>query len=312
MVFYILLAVILFYLLFILGPALGFARSVYGRRKVLKADDPRLVKPAIDPYRSRVIADYHYLMAKRPEAVSLTVPDGTVLTADSYEQGCDRTALMVHGYNADPYVNLAAQARWFYDRGFNLLVIYQRGHTPPSSAKHNGMGLLEKDDVLLWADRLSQQHPERRLLLYGISMGGTTVSYLSDTITNSAVCCAVNDCGYISPYLQMQRESKRFHMPFHILIPHIRLYTRLLLGIDIREKTTDHLAHSRLPMLFIYGTTDPTVPLTTGEASYAACSSPKRMVVVEGADHTAAFLTDEEKVSAAYRDFIDQYIQSSQ
>ena len=40
--------------------------------------------------------------------------DGVELCADFYERGGDKIALMVHGYNADPYVNLGAQSRWFY------------------------------------------------------------------------------------------------------------------------------------------------------------------------------------------------------
>ena len=306
-VFYIILAIFLIFIFFVLGPALGFSFSVFGRRRVVKVDDPVLVKPALDPYRERVIADYHYLMSCSPEQVSVTASDGAKLSADLYDRGKDKLAIMVHGYNADPYVNLAAQARWFYDNGFDLLVIYQRAHTP-SPVKHNGMGLIEKDDVLTWADMISQKLPGRKILLYGVSMGGTAVSCLSDKIENGDVCCAVNDCGYISPYDQMKRESKRFHMPFRLLIPIISLYARIVVGIDVSEKTTDHLRNCRLPMLFIYGDADPTVPLSTGEESYNACLAPKTLVIAEGAEHTVAFLKEEEKITAAYRDFINKYI----
>lgn len=308
LILYIVLAVILLYIIFVAAPAVVFYHSTYGRRTICAPDDPQLKKPAIKAFIPRIKEEYAYLMQKEHERVSVTTPDGVELCGDYYERGSEKTALLVHGYNADPYVNLGAQARWFYDNGYNLLVIYHRGHGP-SGGKRCGMGLLEWSDVLLWAEYLSKRYPERRILLYGISMGGSTVAYLSDKIDNKAVRCAVIDCGYNSPYGQMQREAKRFHMPFSLLIPYIRALAKKELGVDIRERTTEHLKNARFPILFVHGTADPTVPLSQGMENYEICGSEKEMVTVEGAEHVTSFLVDGEKVAQAYRGFIEPYMQ---
>ena len=307
MLLYILLSLIILYIILVPAPAFSFYRSVYGRRKVLPPDDPKLKRPTLEPYLEKVKTDYLWLMEKAPRELSLTAADGITLRADYFEQGSDKTVLMIHGYNADPYINLASQARWFYENGWDLLVIHQRAHSK-SGGKKCGMGLLEKDDVLLWVDRLSREAPENKLLIYGISMGGTCVAYISDSIDDPAVFGAVIDCGYISPAIQMERESKRFHLPYKLLGPYMLAFTRLGLKVDLCERTTEHLKNSRIPILFVHGADDPTVPLEQALENYSACGSEKMIVTVDGAAHTTSFLKDKEKVEKAYLSFIGKYM----
>ena len=301
-----LILIILLYIFLVPAPAVAFYRSVYGRRKVLPPDDPELKRPTMEPFMGRLKDDYLYLMSKKPTQVSITAADGVVLCGDRYEQNSSKTVLMVHGYNADPYVNLAPQARWFYDNGYDLLVIYQRGHSK-SGGKHTGMGLLEKDDVLQWADFISKEHPGQKIMIYGISMGGTAVAYCSDVITNPDVRCAVIDCGFISPYGQMKRESVRFHLPFRLIAPYMQAMVKHGLHVDLRERTDDHLKNAKIPILFLHGDADPTVPLEQAQRNYDACGSEKTLVTVADAAHTTAFLTDEAKAARAYIDFMDKY-----
>ncbi len=303
----ILCAVILFIIIFVIAPAVVCYRSVFGRRKVLPLDDDRLYKPAIQPYRERMLSDWRYLKEKGFERLSVLSQDGITLCGDLYDRGADRTALMVHGYNADPYVNLVSPARWFYDEGFNVLVIYQRAHGC-SGGNRSGMGLKEKDDVVVWIDALLRRDQSQRMLLYGVSMGGATLAYLSDTLHQEQVACMMIDCGFISTENQLRSDAKRMHLP-PLLVPLIGIVARLDQQIDIRERTTEHLKHACKPILFIHGDADMTVPLEEGRKNFDACSAEKRMVIVENAAHTVAFQTDEQKVSAAMKDFITTYIQ---
>lgn len=301
----ILLAVILFLIIFLIAPAVVCYRSVFGRRKVLPLDDEKLYKPAIEPYKARMLADWRYLKDKGFERVSVKAKDGATLYADHYDRGSDKTAIMVHGYNADPYVNVVCPAKWLYDRGFNVLVIYQRAHGY-SGGKRTGMGHLEKDDIPLWIDLILQRDRTQKILLYGCSMGGTTLAYLSDSLDSENVPCMVIDCGFISTQNQLYSDSKRLHLP-PVLVPLLRLICQWDQHIDIRIRTTDHLKNSKKPILFIHGSADRTVPLQEGRANYDSCSSPKAMVIVEGAEHTTAFQTDEKKVAAALTDFLDRF-----
>lgn len=305
LILYIIIAIILLLIVFWIAPGVVCYRSIFGRCKVLPLDDEKLNKPAIEPYKERMLRDWHYLRDQGFERVQATASDGVTLCGDLYDHGCERTVLMVHGYNADPYVNLVSPARWFFDHGFNVLVIYQRAHSY-SGGDRCGMGLLEKDDVAVWVSEILNKDHSQRILLYGTSMGGSTLAYLSDTLTEEHVPCMMIDCGYISAENQLRSDAKRMHLP-PLLIPFIRCICRKEQKIDIREKTTEHLKNAKKPILFFHGTADPTVSLEEGRKNYEACSSEKSFVVVEGAGHTTAFCTDEQQVTAAMTQFLQTY-----
>ena len=109
-----------------------------------------------------MLSDLRYLKDLGFERVGVSARDGVELRADYYDRGADRTALMVHGYNSDPYVNLVSPARWLYDNGFNLLVIYHRAHSY-SGGNRCGMGLLEQDDVSVWIDFLEDKDSSQKI-----------------------------------------------------------------------------------------------------------------------------------------------------
>ena len=298
-------AVILFLIVFVFAPAFVCYLSVFGRRKVLTLDDEKLFKPAIEPYKERMLDDLRYLRGKGFECVTVTAKDGVTLAGDLYDRGEQKTAIMVHGYNADPYVNLVSPARWLYDHGFNVLVIYHRAHSR-SGGNRCGMGLIEKDDIPVWIDFILHMDASQRILLYGASMGGTTLAYLSDTLSEARVPCMMIDCGYICTDHQLRSDAKRMHLP-PLIVPLIRRIALHDICIDICEPTTEHLRHAKKPILFFHGTNDLTVPLEEGKANFDACTSEKELVIVENAGHTTAFLTDEKKVCAAMQAFINRY-----
>lgn len=295
--------IVLFLIIFVIAPAVVCYRSVFGRRKVLPLDDDRLYKPAIEPYKERMLTDWRYLKARGFERVSVASQDGIDLCADYYDRGADKTAVMIHGYNADPYVNLVSPARWLYDQGFNLLVIYHRAHGC-SGGSRSSMGLREKDDILTWIDYLQKRDASQKILLYGMSMGGATLAYLSDELDDASVPCMIIDCGFICAENQLKSDARRMHFP-PLLIPLICAVCRFDQHIDIRERTTEHLKNAKKPILFIHGDADLTVPLSEGRKNYEACSSQKAMTVVKNAAHTVAFQTDEKLVSKALKDFIN-------
>ena len=302
---YLLLAILLFLIIFVFAPAVVCYRSVFGRRKILPLDDEKLYKPAIEPYKEKMLADREALQKDGFERVSVTAYDGVTLCGDLYDRGAAKTAIMVHGYNADPYVNLVSPAKWLYDNGFNVLVIYHRAHGC-SGGKRCGMGLIEQNDVLTWLRYILDLNPAQYVLLYGSSMGGTTLSYLSDTIDEPRVPCMVVDCGYISTDNQLRHDAKRMHMP-PLIIPLIRRICMWDQRVDIRERTTEHLKYANKPILFIHGTADLTVPLEEGKENYEACTSDKHMIIVEGGGHTTAFQTDEQQVTEEMSEFLQKY-----
>lgn len=305
--FVILLSLMLFLIVFVIAPAFVFYHSIFSRRKVLPLDDERLYKPGIEPFKERMLSDLADLKKVGFKRVSIIAKDGVTLCADLYDRGADKTALMVHGYNADPYVNLVSPARWLYDNGFNLLVIYHRAHSY-SGGDRSGMGLLEQDDVASWIEYLEDRDGSQQILLYGASMGGSALAYLSDRMTEDPVKGVMIDSGYISTERQLLHDVRRMHLPvLKLLIPLIGWICKRDIHVDIREKTTDHLKKAQKPILFFHTENDPTVDLSEGQENCNACSSRKQMVITKGEGHMTAFLSDESLVTNAMKDFIHQY-----
>ena len=76
-----------------------------------------------------------------------------------------------------------------------------------------------------------------------------------------------------------------------------------------RLKDTDvrpHVASTLLPILFMHGTEDETVPLSQAEELYSICSSPdKHLFTVFGARHVEAEYIDPD----GYYGILDEYIE---
>jgi len=81
--------------------------------------------------------------------------------------------------------------------------------------------------------------------------------------------------------------------PFRSLVEMWRLHYPLLPArwlLRDRYPSIDRIARKRSPLLVIAGDADHIVPLEESQALYDAASHPKRLVVVEGADHNDAEL----------------------
>ena len=77
--------------------------------------------------------------------------------------------------------------------------------------------------------------------------------------------------------------------------------------VDIKSATTETLAHTCVPAFFLHGTNDETVEYRWGLANYNACSSTKKLLLVEGAPHTLSILKNPEKTEKELTDFINLY-----
>ena len=152
---------------------------------------------------------------------------------------------------------------------------------------------------------INQKYPGGGIILYGVSMGGATIAYLSDMVQCSNVICGIIDSSYISPDMQVKHEAQRVHLPYSLLCPYIRLCARIFLNIDICDKTLDHLKETKFPVMFIHGKDDPTVSLDQARENFESCSGYKEFLIVENAGHAVSFLTDKEKVSGACERFIE-------
>lgn len=247
---------------------------------------------------SRDLTDAHYdefkqdIYAARAEIEAMpyseltcTAFDGAELYAKYYDFGKDKTVILVHGAWALPLNNFSVMAKRFIEWGFNLLIPDMRAHGK-SGGEHLTFGQRESSDLLEWI-KLIKSRANAKIVLYGVSMGATSIAFASDRIADGDVCAAVCDCGFTSLIGLLNNIAKSSHAPRPMLAM-LRKKCKRELNIDLNESTTEHLKNSKIPAVFVHGTADVSVLPEDSKRNYDACAAPKELILVEGCGHTTA------------------------
>ncbi len=291
---WILIALIGCYAVFVIGPAVAGVCTIF---KALPGSPlERMLEPdaQLYPFRERILAVKERLDTLPKVPVSIRAKDGVVLSGVYYDLGKPRTAIFVHGYRTQPEVNFTEQAEAFSRHGCNLLLIRQRGHEPGSHVRC-GMGLKERHDISAWNDWALSQNGVAETVLYGVSMGAAAVGFAASLVDPACTKALILDCGFRSPYEQISLDCKRHHIPPFVLMPWIRLFARIFLKLDIRERTDAALRETTIPCFFLHGTKDLTVPYEIGRAVFEACGAEKAFFTAENAGHAESYLSDPDR-----------------
>ncbi len=305
----ILLILLGLFVIFLVGPAVVAAATVFARREGTDFDTAcrqEQFAPAADTLRAARDA----LMGLPHETAEIAAPDGVTLRGDYFDRGADRTVLLLHGYRAGAMLNCGVQAEAFARRGWNVLLVDQRAHGR-SGGDHTLLGLRERRDAAAWADWAAKRHGVKALAIYGVSMGAAAVAYASDELDAGRVRALIIDCGFTSPYEQMSGDCRRRHLPTPLLMPLIRLMARIFYGEDLAEDTKRHLARTTIPAFFLHGTADLTVPYEQGQVNFEACASPKAFFTGEGAGHTMCFPAEPDRAEKALFAFLSPYFSTT-
>jgi len=211
---------------------------------------------------------------------------------------CHRWALCVHGYH-DTYESMGAIARWYHDKGWNVLLPDQRGHGSSEGA-YVGWGYDERLDVVGWATYIARKDPEAEIVLHGVSMGAASVLMAAGGPVPRQVRAAVSDCSYTSieaemRYLLSHWEDKPAGLPIPagLLFSALRKTALRRAGYDLRDAAPiQAVARSKTPTLFIHGVEDDFVPASMMGKLYQAARCPKGFLWMPGAGHAASVGTD--------------------
>lgn len=292
------------YLFFFVGPAAVSTFAVFARREATPLDRLAESDPQFIPFAPMLREARDFLEDAHPATVEIAAKDGVSLRGRYYDRGAEKTVLLLHGYRADPMVNCAVQGESFLRRGWNVLLPCQRAHGA-SGGDRTGLGLLEQNDLMFWADWIRNRTTAKTLVVYGVSMGAATAGYASDRLDPAFVKALVLDSGFTSPYLQIGQDCKKRHIPRRLLMPWVRLFSRLYIGEDIARPVTDALSKTTIPAFFLHGTADQTVPWAQGRANFDACVSRKEFFTSAGAAHTMSFLKEREQAEEALFSFLE-------
>ena len=246
------------------------------------------------PYRDKAHALIRRLNKLPWERVYITSYDGLRL-AGRYYHTADGAPLDIcfHGYRGTPSRDFSGGAQMLLSMGHNVLLAEQRAQCG-SQGRYITMGVKERYDCLDWIRwGLDRFGPEVSIVLYGISMGASTVLMASGMDLPPNVKGVAADCPFTSPSAIVRSVLQSMHAS--ALYPLLALGTRLFGGFSLKgADAAEAVGHARVPILLIHGEDDRFVPCGMSRA-IAAANPAAELHVFPGAGHGISFLTDEER-----------------
>ena len=219
------------------------------------------------------------------------------------------TVLMAHGYRSTMLLDFHLGFELFHQLGFDILVPEQRTHGQ-SGGKYITFGVKESRDMYQWIRYHNRHLSLKSVVLYGISMGASTMLYLADKKLPNNVRGIIADCGFTSPARIISSVYKSvLHLPAMPSVLVADLYARLLGGFSLWAcDTRKTLCGSKLPVLMIHGQSDGFVPYEMTAQGFEVCTAPKELLLVPGAEHGMSFIVDGLRYTAMVIDFLKENI----
>ena len=286
-----------------------FLRHTCARREMPEDwEQKRIDASGNEVWKDAYAAGRAWLERHETEEIEVQSEDGFLLHGVLIPHVAPRaTCILFPGWRSSWEMDFTCVLPTLYKLGLQPLVVDERAQGD-SEGRYITFGIRERLDVPVWVDyvasRFGEKHP---VFLQGLSMGASVVLMASSNHFGANVRGVIADCGFTSPreiISYVWRERTPF--PAHFAVWLLDKSTRLFADFSLKEySTTQAVAQTDYPILFIHGTKDRFVPSYMTRQAYDACKSRKTLVMVEGAGHGMSYLTDRPRVEAAYRAFIE-------
>ena len=246
-------------------------------RPLSKMLDKKGHEPAYYAHRDRSAA----LMRQRPQTrFTLQSDRGEQLYGFYFPAGGNgkRIAFLIHGYRSEHAETAGMYYDYYASRGFDIFCCDHTAHGE-SGGRLIGFDQFEYDDCLKWLAFLQDRFGrDIQVVLHGFSMGAATVMRMSDRCP-SCVRFLVEDSGYCSAEDQLRGQLGAAY-------PLMRMLHRLIAGYDLRDcDVRPNLSRCTLPILFIHGRDDRTVPFENAPRLYALYEGEKDYLYTDKARH---------------------------
>jgi uncharacterized protein len=180
-----------------------------------------------------------------------------------------KVLLYLHGNGINIGANIA-HANRFYQTGFSVLLIDYRGY-----GRSDGVFPSEKrvyqDATTAWNYLVQQQKiPPSQIFIYGHSLGGAIAIDLAVRHPDTAGLIVESSFTSIRDMVSYRKGFGIF--PIDLILTQ-------------RFESIKKLSQLKMPVLFLHGTADSTVPSFMSQKLYDAAPEPKKLVLVPGAEH---------------------------
>ena len=293
----------------------AFDRNMVGT--ALDREEPKAMQKLKERLKGEAVEDEEVMALCRQmqqrleqsphETVRITGYDGTPLVGHLFRAEQEkRVILAMHGWRSCWARDFGPVAEFFRDNDCTVLYAEQRGQGE-SGGEYMGFGMIERYDCLEWVKWLNANgFSGTPVYLAGISMGATTVLMTAGfPELPENVAGVLADCGFTSAKAEWKYISENnLRIPYDCRDRHVDALCRKRIEVDADAYSTlDAMKTCRVPILFIHGEADSFVPVEMTLENYQACQSPKKLLIVPGANHGMSYFFDREGYEAAVKAF---------
>ena len=224
------------------------------------------------------------------------------------KQPSNVTVIVVHGFAVD-HESLDIHAQLFNALGYNTLQVDNQA-AGKSEGRFQGFGYLESKDVLAWINELLKRRPDEKIILFGASMGAATVMMTAGLTLPSNVKAVIEDSGYTSMEDIINYHFKqRYHVSGRFLLKMISLVSKVRAGFYYGQADcTKAFENCHLPILFMHGKQDPSVPYFMRDQLLEYGDFPKEAYSCEEGVHIRSYYVDSKNYQAAVEKFLQKYL----
>ena len=288
-----------------------FYSACFRKKERAWFDENALKNTPYEKFYQSICDTDRWLRTHNAEDVYITSEDGLKLHGLWVPvQEAKGTVLLAHGYRSTIYVEFRIAVEFFHSLGFNLLLPDQRSHGK-SEGKFITFGVKESEDMRGWIRLHNDTFGNYPMVLYGISMGASTMLYLADQQLPENIRGIIADCGFTSPKEILSSVFKAVtHLPAGPSIWVAGLFAKVFAGFRLDEKNTKQiLAASRYPILMIHGAADDFVPCEMTFQGYEACCASKTLLIVEGAEHGYSMIKNPVRYGDTLLEFVKNNVE---
>lgn len=233
--------------------------------------------------------------------------DKNILFAEWFINSGNKWVIISHGYGANGRI-MYYVARKFYKKGYNVLLPDLRGHGI-SGGNYVGMGWHDRLDIIKWIKEIIKIDKNAKIVLYGVSMGASTMLMASGEKLPKNVKCIISDCAFTSAYdvfkHQLKKSKKIPVLPFLFIM---NIMCKIKNGYSLRQASAiKQVRRNKLPIFFIHGAIDDFVPTYMVFDLYKEANCEKELMVVNNAGHTVSEMVERKIYWRRISLFLDKY-----
>jgi uncharacterized protein len=200
-----------------------------------------------------------------------------------------KVLLYLHGNGLNIGANVGHATR-FHRLGFSVLLIDYRGYGRSEGGFPTEMGVYQ-DAATAWNYLVQQRKiPESQILIYGHSLGGAIAIDLAVQHPNAGGLIVESTFTSVKEVVDYRNMFWMF--PIDLILTQ-------------RFESIKKLPRLKIPVLFIHGIADSTVPYFMSQKLYAIAPQPKKLILVPRAEHNDLA----EVAGVQYSQWVESFLQ---